>query len=595
MTDASDRSAPASGPDSSPPPDRAAEFAQLRALLVGREQHAIAELQARLDAMGVTPEELAEQLPEAIALRAGQDEQLARALAPTLERAFTESVQHNPQQIAQAIYPTLGPAIRKAIAEAIAGLVTSINRALDSSLSLQGLQWRLEAWRSGVPYGQIVIKHALVYRVEQAYLIHGETGLLLAHLTAPDLAAPDADVIAGMMTAIRDFVGDSFEPRGEGGLKEFAVGDVTVLVEAGPKALLAAVVRGQHPPALRLRLQETLELLHLQLAGPLSRFDGDTAPFAAAQGTLAGVLETVVDTARPSRRRLVPRLAWVLVLLLVVVGSWVAIRDYLRWRRALAALDATPGIVVLEADRGWRSWRIDGLRDPLAAQPAAVVAGTGVDTTRLRGTWVPYVSADGPLVIDRARRSLATPEEVRLTLLGDTLTAEGVGPTDWIDRARARAAAIAGVGFYREVDLRPTVPSLVRPVADSLARTRVLFPVGAASLSEAARTTVARAATQWRALRAAVSAQWAVVLALDGRTDTTGSREVNRVLSDERADRVAAVLTDLGVPSAALRARGLGTSDPLPAADREARARVNRSVSFAIRLEPATPVQEPRP
>jgi OOP family OmpA-OmpF porin len=104
----------------------------------------------------------------------------------------------------------LGPAIRKAITEAIAGLVAGINRALDESLSARGLAWRWEAWRSGVPYPQIVMKHALVYRVEQVYLIHAETGLLLAHVTAPDLAAPDADVISGV-TAIRDFVGDALE------------------------------------------------------------------------------------------------------------------------------------------------------------------------------------------------------------------------------------------------------------------------------------------------------------------------------------------------------------------------------------------------
>ena len=100
--------------------------------------------------------------------------------------------------------------IRKAIAETMAALVRSINSAVEHSLSPRGIKWRIESWRTGVPYAQVVIKHALIYRVEQAFLIHAETGLLLAHATAPGLQVPDADLISGMLTAIQDFVSDSF-------------------------------------------------------------------------------------------------------------------------------------------------------------------------------------------------------------------------------------------------------------------------------------------------------------------------------------------------------------------------------------------------
>ena len=102
------------------------------------------ELERRLDAAGVTGEELAELLPEAIVLRARRDRQLARALAPTIEGAISESVRRNPREIATAIFPVLGPAIRKAIAEALSGLAASINRAIEHSISPRGLAWRFE-------------------------------------------------------------------------------------------------------------------------------------------------------------------------------------------------------------------------------------------------------------------------------------------------------------------------------------------------------------------------------------------------------------------------------------------------------------------
>ena len=69
----------------------AQELSELRELILGPERRRLRELERRLEA-GATPEELAELLPEAIALRAGRDRLLARALAPTVESAIGESV-----------------------------------------------------------------------------------------------------------------------------------------------------------------------------------------------------------------------------------------------------------------------------------------------------------------------------------------------------------------------------------------------------------------------------------------------------------------------------------------------------------------------
>ena len=71
---------------SSRPDPSAEELAELRELLLGPERRRLKELERRLDAVGVSGDELAELLPEAIVLRSGRDRQLARALAPTIER-----------------------------------------------------------------------------------------------------------------------------------------------------------------------------------------------------------------------------------------------------------------------------------------------------------------------------------------------------------------------------------------------------------------------------------------------------------------------------------------------------------------------------
>ena len=50
-------------------------------------------------------------------------------------------------------------------------------------------------------------------------------------------------------------------------LDTFRVGEITGIIEHGPHAYIAAVVRGVRPPQLRLTLQRALETIHLQQTG----------------------------------------------------------------------------------------------------------------------------------------------------------------------------------------------------------------------------------------------------------------------------------------------------------------------------------------
>lgn len=569
------------------PDPSAEELAELRELLLGPERRRLKDLERRLDAVGLSGEELAELLPEAIALRTGRDRQLARALAPTVEGAISESVRRNPREIATAIFPVLGPAIRKAIAETLAGLVASINRTIEHSLSPHGLKWRLEAWRTGVPYAQIVLKHALIYRVEQVFLIHPETGLLLAHAWVPDLRASDPDLISGMLTAIRDFVADSFSREGDaGGLRRFSVGELTVMVEQGPRAVLAAVVRGQAPDSLLERLQDTLETIHLQFSGALADFDGDAAALEPARPLLEECLTTVVSTDRTRERRgAMAWLPWAIgALLLVAVLGGLTIRSHRRWSRAVRALESQPGIMLTRAERGGGRWRFAGLRDPLARDPTAVLAGVGVDSSTVEQRWEPYLSLQPELVLARARQRLAPPASLALTLERDTLRLQGSAPLPWVIAA-GRASLPAGLAALDLSGVRPEIPADLGQLVRDIEAQRVLFDVGSAELGSGARGVINQVATALQRLDAGVALIGArASLELIGRTDPTGSDSANQTLSRGRAETVVAALAARGVPTGAARVSGVGTSRPLSEGSPDERARINRSVSFGVSL-----------
>ena len=63
-------------------------------------------------------------------------------------------------------------------------MLETINRTIEQRLSPQSVQWRIEAWRTGLPFSQVVMRHTLHYRVEQVFLIDEETGLPLQHIVA---------------------------------------------------------------------------------------------------------------------------------------------------------------------------------------------------------------------------------------------------------------------------------------------------------------------------------------------------------------------------------------------------------------------------
>jgi outer membrane protein OmpA-like peptidoglycan-associated protein len=69
---------------------------------------------------------------------------------------------------------------------------------------------------------------------------------------------------------------------------------------------------------------------------------------------------------------------------------------------------------------------------------------------------------------------------------------------------------------------------------------------------------------------------------LVGRTDPSGTDETNQSLAQLRVDGVMRRLTSLAVPAAILNGRPLATALPLPAANADEQARINRSVSFEV-------------
>jgi outer membrane protein OmpA-like peptidoglycan-associated protein len=272
--------------------------------------------------------------------------------------------------------------------------------------------------------------------------------------------------------------------------------------------------------------------------------------------------------------------------LALVVGGlmW---RSRQRWSAAVRRLEAAPGIVLVGAERDWGRWKFRGLRDPLAADPAVLLADLGKDASRIEATWETYLSMDPELILARARRTLAAPATVELSLAGDTLAARGTAPLPWL----ARSGSIGPPPGATHLDLSGVgalLPDDLARIERGIEGNRILFPAGSAVLGGGAGDSLRALADTFRGLAAGVAGMgYRVNLELIGRADTTGTEAANQTLSRMRVDAVRARLVSLGIPVEGLNATGIGTSQPLPAPDEAERARINRSVSFIVHLQPA--------
>jgi outer membrane protein OmpA-like peptidoglycan-associated protein len=589
MADASTKRVSEDPPDDSSANGRGS-LEELRHLILAPEQKALERLHHRVANPEARTEDVSTVVAEAIQLRReqGGSDALSEALAPTIESAVRESVRKDPSTLADALFPVMGPAIRRSILETLRSFIDSFNQIMDQSLSVKGLQWRIEALRTGRSFTEVVLLHSLIFRVEQVLLIHKNTGLPLGHAVAPSVATQDPSLVSGMLSAIQDFVRDSFHSAPGEGIKRMNVGDLDVWVEAGPYAILACVIRGIAPRGLRDTMAEVLENIHRQYAAQLDRFDGDTAPFAAINQELARGLEyQYKEDAKPKGHGYAWAAAGVLLLL---VGGFFGWRwwQYDRWSNLVDTLREQPGLVITSFAREHGRFAIRGLRDPLSADPQQFVKSAGLDPVKAEFHWGSYYALDDAIVQQRATQLLAPPNGVALQVKDGVLSLNGGTPhASWISTLRSRALLIPGikaVDLSGKFDLERNAFNAAKTKIESIV---VKFPVASAALSENERTALrALVPNLKQILNAPVELHGNPTLQVIGHSDSTGAETINKSLSQRRADRVAWELIQLGIPDASLHARGVAAGEPVRAEDTEENRQFNRSATFLVVASP---------
>ena len=555
------------------------DLMRLRELVLGLDPdelvtvvHAFADPQLRTRAMS-------EVLTEALRRRNEADGSVGLALGPTIEEALRTSIRRDPAPLAEAIYPVIGPSIRKAINAAIMDMVESLNRAVNDQLSWQALRWRFAAWRAGVPYSEYLLLNNVAYRIEQVFVIHKDTGLLLQHVAAADEVVSDPDMVSGMLSAIQDFIRDSFDSGDSGSdLRSMRTGSRTVVIEPGRHAIAAMVVNGVPPAEKTALLADLVDRLHAGWGSMLDTFDGDTAPFASLRDLFQPLVMRTADISRAppgegsGRTRWPLLLAAVLLLALVAMWQWQGHQHRVQVAELRAALAAEPGLVITRMHESGGAVRVAGLRDALARDPEEVAGAW--PQLQVAFDLKPYFAAEPALAAARIEQLLTPPPGASLRIEGSEVEIRGEINRPWVERARGVLQTLPGNWSLALGDVRWQVTPeerrqvLVRAIEEE----RIYFELSSAELGTEAVTRIRALAARITELAALAPEPPMVVVY--GQSDFTGPRDLNRVLSERRSAAVRDVLLEAGVAPEMLVSEGIISADDAPSA---------RQVRLAVR------------
>jgi hypothetical protein len=139
----------------------------------------------------------------------------------------------------------------------------------------------------------VVIEKATPTEIEDIFLLYHD-GRLISHHTRRLKPDVDSAIVGGMLTAVQNFIQESFATEEEGGgIKTLEYGKVKILIERGVQLYMAAVISGEEPSRLRDKMRLTLTRIWDSYKDQLKQWDGSMTKIKGINGLLRRMIEEI--------------------------------------------------------------------------------------------------------------------------------------------------------------------------------------------------------------------------------------------------------------------------------------------------------------
>lgn len=129
-------------------------------------------------------------------------------MGPAITAALRKQVKESQKEVVDALYPLIGRMIAKYIRKEIEALSKRIDDQFEQAFSLEGWERRIKAWFSGSKESELIMRETMAPVLEEVFVIRKGSGILLGKYSKEEQI--NADMIAGMLTAIKAFSEDAF-------------------------------------------------------------------------------------------------------------------------------------------------------------------------------------------------------------------------------------------------------------------------------------------------------------------------------------------------------------------------------------------------
>jgi outer membrane protein OmpA-like peptidoglycan-associated protein len=246
-------------------------------------------------------------------------------------------------------------------------------------------------------------------------------------------------------------------------------------------------------------------------------------------------------------------------------------------------LNNEPGIVITDVQKEHGKFHLYGLRDPLAADPAATIASSGLDSNKIVFIWEPYQAIHPQFLLARAKTILNPPPTATLELNNGILLAKGKASHAWIAESKSLARAISGITGFNDEQLIELEAEEMYALKTEIEQKVLRFMVGKIDFAPGQEEELDKITSLLSHLIASGEKLGKEVrIEVAGHTDTTGDETGNRELSQGRADAVTSLLTESGIPSGSFQTIGKASDAPLRPERNEEDRQWNRSVTFHL-------------
>ncbi|MBO1254972.1 OmpA family protein [Alteromonas sp. 5E99-2] len=509
-------------------------------------------------------------ITEALHERQNADNSIVPVIQPIIQSSVENSVSQQSDKLTTILYPLVGSMVRKAVAAFLNQFIEKTNALIENAVSIKGWIMRYEAWRAGIPFSQYLVSQAYSYKVETVLLIHRETGTLLNHISNSSHESDNADLVSSMLSAINDFVSDSFaEHDNLQQLDEVKTDDVSLYVCHGPNAILAVASNGSIPSQDRETFIKTLEQIHGVFSDELHSYNGDASSFSTVDNLLYNCILTQKKDANEKANR--PWFGYVFLLLAMTLLIGYSVLKYRAYStlHSLQSISALPGYVLTSGRiKNVDKVTINVLRDPMTKTIESWISENNLNGKNIQIKEQSYISLEPEIVILKLESVIEQYQELSMDS-----SYKITGEIEWQKNQAflTELNAIPGISQLNvdtslvsvitidKVDNNAVLFTLFKQYIGQIAQTQIEFYQNHTNLADAAVQEVIKVSsiiTQAQTIADKLDIQFNLLVI--GTSDSAGNENTNFTLSSKRAASVKALLAKNKVDTKNIFDTGIG-------------------------------------